>query len=69
MYYYKGRSETYTYNIGDNDSHFDNRTPYQMFSTHGVKIWWHVNDTTGKIDMNINMADKELRKQALLNLA
>jgi hypothetical protein len=28
-----------------------------------------VNDTTGKIDMNINMADKELRKQALLNLA
>jgi hypothetical protein len=24
--------------------------------------WFHINDTTGKIDMNINMANKTRRK-------
>jgi hypothetical protein len=39
------------------------KTPRQLFEKeNNIKQWWHKDNITGKIDININMADKDSRK-------
>jgi hypothetical protein len=39
-------------------------SPKEVFEKrNNIKIWWHVNDISGKVDMNINMANKTIRKK------
>ena len=66
MYYYKGGIDGDTYKIEDNYYGFHNNTPHKLFvEENNIQIWWHVNDRTKKIDMNINLVDKDIRKEAL----
>jgi hypothetical protein len=58
MYYYyvyTSQRIPYTYS----DYHVGTSDPYKVFDN---RRWFHINDTTGKIDMNINMANKTRRK-------
>jgi hypothetical protein len=55
-YYYEGqRTSNYITDssVGDN--------PRRLFK--GLRRWYHINDETSKVDMNINMASKTVRKK------
>jgi len=64
-YYYKVPGRSTIFDLSDTHSAFisEGKTPRQLFEKeNGIKQWWHKNNRTGKIDMNINMADKDSRK-------
>jgi hypothetical protein len=61
-YYYKMRPGGELGSLDDDWVNSRNRPRIVFEEDNRIKIWWHKNDATGKIDMNINMADLHLRK-------
>jgi len=66
-YYYRSRTGTEVHELADDYYDFLNgKTPHKLFvEENNLPHWWHRN-RAGKIDMNINMADKDIRKNYAL---
>jgi len=64
-YYYKINSNKRSETLSDDWMKFHKpASPKEVFEKrNNIKIWWHVNDISGKVDMNINMANKTIRKK------
>ena len=64
MYYYKLNNQQRAQVLTDDwMANHKPKRPKEVFEKdNGIKIWWHKNEINGKIDMNINMSDKDSRK-------
>ena len=69
MYYYRFNGSNFAFEpktVDDDWVKANGSTPKIVFEKkNSIKIWWHKNDVTGEVDMNINLADLGIRKRKL----